>query len=573
MGKISNMKKHNSFFALFTAVLVLSANCVISPAESPQLVEGDPNDWTADESGERLLFYNGSESDIVIPNHLNGTAITALGGGKDAGNKYYVNIVNDKEDALTSADISEGILYIHPCAFYGETALKKVTLPSSLLEIRQAAFAETPLEGSLILPEDLNVIGRYAFYGCNKLTGSLTIPKGVKTVQDAAFYNCTGFNGALVLEDGVEEVGELSFGAPSGSMKFTSLTLPSTIKKIGCYAFQLCTKVTNELILPEGLETISDGAFDHMSGISNSTLVIPSAVKTIGGDYNVKENTGYSAHVFYDMGKNDTFTSFEVAEGNIYFTAVDGVLYSADMTRMIGYPRGKRDERFVLPDTVTQIDELAFSRAAYLKTLVLPDSYVISTEVPKNVLNHDGNSLAVGLYTYTSIENIEVNETNENYTSIDGLLYSKDGKTLMYVPNNHKGNIEIAEGCEKIEKGAFYAVPGNIGWQEISLPSTLKEINADSAEFLNTCVKKKAETTLKTADGCAYCVTESGSLAGPYAKGDINLSGGIDDVDMTILLRYSMGLKPIDFDLDRADMNNDGKADMLDAAKLANYIG
>ena len=537
-----------------------------------EIVEGNPDDWTAGTSGHVLLFYKGSESDIVIPNFLNGVPIAAIGGGtaSNNGSEYYVNIENDAA-GLKSAKISEGILYIQPCTFYGESSLTSVVLPDTVREIRQAAFAETPLTGSLTLPKNLTVIGRYAFYGCTKLTGSLTVPGGVKNISDAAFYNCKGFKGALVLEDGVEGIGELTFGAPSGSMGFTSLTLPSTLKKIGCYAFQMCSKVKNELVLPEGLEVISDGAFDHMSAISNEVLVIPSTVKMIGGDYNVKENTGYSGHVFYDMGTNANFKRFEVAEGNTEFTAVDGVLYSADMTRMIGYPRGKTDERFVLPDTVTQIDELAFSRAAYLKTLVLPDSYVISTVVPDNVLNHDGNSLAVGLYVYTSIENIEVNDTNPNYTSIDGQLYSKGGETLMYVPNNHKGNFAIAEGCEKIEKGAFYAVYSNIGWEEITLPSTLSETDPDAAEFLNTCIQKKAAATLKPTDNGIYSVNEYGYLTGPYAKGDINLSGTVDDIDMTILLRYSLGIKPLDFNLSQADMNGSGKADMLDAAVLAKH--
>ena len=82
------------------------------------------------------------------------------------------------------------------------------------------------------------------------------------------------------------------------------------------------------------------------------------------------------------MGQNSTFTAFEVADGNQYFKTVDGILYSADMTRMLAYPRGKRDTVFEIPEGVTQLDEMAFSRASYLKTIILPDSYEIKTSVP-----------------------------------------------------------------------------------------------------------------------------------------------------------------------------------------------
>ena len=81
-------------------------------------------------------------------------------------------------------------------------------------------------------------------------------------------------------------------------MCFNKLVLPNSLTKIGPCTFQYCTKIP-ELTLNEGLEVISDGAFDHMTGLENTSLTIPSTVKTIGGDYLVNENTGYGGHVFY----------------------------------------------------------------------------------------------------------------------------------------------------------------------------------------------------------------------------------------------------------------------------------
>ena len=84
-------------------------------------------------------------------------------------------------------------------------------------------------------------------------------------------------------------------------------------------------------------------------------LLFRSTVKTIGGDYLVDKNTGYGGHVFYDMGKTETFKSIYTASGNKYFTSLDGVLYSADRTRMLAYPRGKRETVFEIPEGVTQL--------------------------------------------------------------------------------------------------------------------------------------------------------------------------------------------------------------------------
>ena len=87
------------------------------------------------------------------------------------------------------------------------------------------------------------------------------------------------------------------------------------------------------------------------------------------------------------------------------------MLYNIDKTRLIAYPRGKTDEVFEIPEGVTQIDELALGRCEKIKELILPDSYIISEEVPANVINQDGNSLSVALYNYTGVEKISVKET------------------------------------------------------------------------------------------------------------------------------------------------------------------
>lgn len=49
---------------------------------------------------------------------------------------------------------------------------------------------------------------------------------------------------------------------------------------------------------------------------------------------------------------------------------------------------------------------------------------------------------------YLSAENIVVSKKDPKYTSIDGLLYSKDGKSLVRIPNLRKKAI-IADGCEE----------------------------------------------------------------------------------------------------------------------------
>lgn len=69
-----------------------------------------------------------------------------------------------------------------------------------------------------------------------------------------------------------------------------------------------------------------------------------------------------------------------------------------------------------------------------------------------------------------NLKSIEVHQENKTYSSIDGVLYSKDHKVLYAYPNKHGSIYEVPEGVEIIEKFAFKDCD-NI--KMIMLPSTI----------------------------------------------------------------------------------------------------
>lgn len=507
--------------------------------------------WTTSPSGHTLIAYKGTSTDVVVPNFYNGVIVTSVG-ANTSGN-YYVNIFNDIADfKLTSLKISDGIEDIYPCAFYNVKGSFTFDAPDTLRTIYQGAFAESDL------------------------SGDVTIPAGVETVGNSAFWNCANTTGALVLEDGVKHIDTMAFAA-DGSKKegFTSLTLPASLKSIGCYAFQYCTNITS-LTLPEGLEVISDGAFDHMTGLTNTSLAIPSTVTTIGGDFDpetygiLPENTGYGAHVFYDMGKNESFAEFTVNEGSNHFKAVDGVLYSLDGTRLVGYPRGKADSEFTVPDGVTQIDELAFSRAAALHTLNLPDSYIVSEKVGKNVLNPNGNNLAVAIYTFTGITAVNVSDTHPTLKSADGILYSKDMKDLWYIPSEYNGEVQVADGCERLMSGSVYTnnTATETAGLKLIIPPTVWYVNENANEFIKEFCKGHITLT-----DSIYYTLENGTLKElAYTLGDADANGSVEKADAADVLRHISGISDDIANKKAADANKDGTIDLLDTAAIINML-
>ncbi len=106
------------------------------------------------------------------------------------------------------------------------------------------------------------------------------------------------------------------------------------------------------------------------------------------------------------------------------------------------------------------------------------DEYVEVIHIGKDVKYIDETSF----FYCKELKAIEVDEANEYYTSVDGVLYTKDMKKLLVYPimkENKTGKYAIPEGVERIGKCAFYK---NEAVTEITLPATLKEIG-DMAFF------------------------------------------------------------------------------------------
>ena len=130
-----------------------------------------------------------------------------------------------------------------------------------------------------------------------------------------------------------------------------------------------------------------------------------------------------------------------------------------------------RDENGNNPDTSKPV-------AAVGKFTMNTDEYVEIIHIGKDVKYIDETSF----FYCKELKAVEVDEANEFYTSVDGVLYTKDMKKLLICPimkTNETGKFVIPEGVERIGKCAFYK---NEAVTEITLPSTLKEIG-DMAFF------------------------------------------------------------------------------------------
>lgn len=395
---------------------------------------------------------------------------------------------------ITSISLPSTLKSINAGCFDNVKTLTAIELPEGLERIGPAAFRSCSALTTVnpLLPNKLIELGMFAFRNCSNLQGNIIIPNTLTIIEDKAFFNCSSLAGTITFSEGLTEIG---YNAFSFCSKLTGgLHFPNTLRKISFGAFQACSKLNGEIVLNEGLEHIGDWSFNHCSLISNTELTIPSTVTVIGGDtetiyasesptetsFTVSErtegNAGIGTHVFYNFATK-TMAEFKVAEGNINFKSVDGVLFSSDGTRIIGYPQSKPQSVYEIPEGVTKIDEMVFGRTGQssltdkLKKLILPDSYVIKTTNQETVIanRYNGHSLAVSLYSFNAIDEIEVKPTNPNYITIDGCLYDKTGRTLYYVPRAKVGSLRLNTLTSSVVLGALY------GFEKANM-STLDEL-------------------------------------------------------------------------------------------------
>ena len=145
------------------------------------------SDFDFDESSGTIKKYNGTATDVVIPEKINGKAVTTVGKGAFA------------RKGLTSVVIPEGVTTIDQGAF-SANSLTTIKLPSTVKQIERLAFGMNKNLTKVEFNEGLEFIGQQAFMNDSSLAGEITIPSTVKTVMTTSF-NKTGVTGLLLKGD------------------------------------------------------------------------------------------------------------------------------------------------------------------------------------------------------------------------------------------------------------------------------------------------------------------------------------------------------------------------------------
>ncbi len=209
--------------------------------------------------------------------------------------------------------------------------------------------------GSVVIPSEIEtlpvkIIGAQAFRN-NKDISAISIPEGITHIDELAFDGVK-FVKDLTLPDSLETIGAHAFARMYST---ETISFGSKLKQITDGAFAYFGARIVEL--PEGLEYIGDRAFSGSPELIK--LTIPSSVTHIGEGltYNCKE-----------------MEIVEVSENNPYYASLNGVLFSKDFTHLMGYPTGRWDISYTIPEGVREIDALAFHTTYRLRNVEFPST-------------------------------------------------------------------------------------------------------------------------------------------------------------------------------------------------------
>ena len=366
-------------------------------ANSPEITPGEPSEFSYITSNGQAVItgYAGSAASVAIPATIDGLPVTSIG------DNAFFNM-----SWITSLIIPSGVQSIGFGSFAG-TGITTLHLPASVISFSNST---------------------YACYGLATIT-----------VDPAS--------AAFVSVDGILYDKALQTLIRCPSAREQAVTIPDTVTSIGYAAFIHCSKLTAII----GLQPTASIGWDAFSYCNNLRYMLEPSADTAPGDYLTYTIQSHYVNGIIITGHSGTGTAVAIP-GMILDRPVVGIGSDAFNTHTLL-------ESISIPDSVTGIGNASFANCTNLKSITLPAgvTYIgfnafqycmslTSITLPES-LNHFG---AVCFFGSSHLVAIHVDQGNQYFASVDGVLYDKALTTVVECPQGKSGVVTLPSSVTSI---------------------------------------------------------------------------------------------------------------------------
>ena len=383
------------------------------------------------------------------------------------------------------------------------------TIPSTVTEIEYCAFWTNRYLKTITLPDNVQKIGGWAFASCNSLE-EINIPAKVTSIDSYAFYNNSQMKKVTSYIVTPYDVDESVFETTAD---VATLYVPAGKKsayhaRTGWKTFKTISEMSNSgsVTYNNGTMTVTvTTAGTLQSTIANSSYASVSPTKlVVNGSLN-----GADLKVLREMTTTGTVTTLDI--GNTTIVGGDPTQYYSTYTAsennvLPEYLFYASNLQYItLPKTITEIDYYCFGNSTSLKELSIPASV---TRIAGSFVNN-----------CTSLTIFYV-EGGNTFMAYNGVLYSKDGLTLVRYPEGMSAtSFTVRSAVTTIGEYGFY----NVKLTSVNLPAQLKKIGG--CAFSNTRMTSiSLPTTLTTIDYDAFSYSALTTLTIPASVTSVSES-------------------------------------------------